>query len=76
MDTYSFFSLKKIYIELFFSSKVCFNMFHFLFFLKLSLFNPFTPMNDQDRISPYNINTISTREVMRIKENINLEVIS
>ena len=23
--------------------------------------NPLTPMNDQDRISPYNINTISTR---------------
>ena len=25
------------------------------------LFNPLTPMSDQDRISPYNINTISTR---------------
>ena len=25
-------------------------------------------MNDQDRISPYNINTISNRQVMRIKE--------
>ena len=24
-------------------------------------FNPLTPMSDQDRISPYNINTISTR---------------
>ena len=23
--------------------------------------NPLTPMNDQDRISPYNIHTISTR---------------
>ena len=23
--------------------------------------NPLTPMRDQDRISPYNINTISTR---------------
>ena len=23
--------------------------------------NPFTPMSDQDRISPYNYNTISTR---------------
>ena len=23
--------------------------------------NPFTPTNDQDRISPYNINTISSR---------------
>ena len=25
------------------------------------LINPLTPMNDQDRISPYDINTISTR---------------
>ena len=25
------------------------------------IFNPLTPMSDQDRISPYNINTISTR---------------
>ena len=27
----------------------------------LLLLNPSTPMSDQDRISPYNINTISTR---------------
>ena len=27
----------------------------------LNLHNPLTPMSDQDRISPYNINTISTR---------------
>ena len=33
-------------------------------------------MSDQDRISPYNINTISTKEVMRIKKNINLGIIS
>ena len=39
-------------------------------------FNPLTPMNDQDRISSYNINTISTRQVMRIKKNINLGIIS
>ena len=38
--------------------------------------NPLTPMRDQDRISPYNINTISTRLVMRMKNNINLEIIS
>ena len=25
------------------------------------LFTPLTPMSDQDRISPYNINTITTR---------------
>ena len=34
--------------------------------------NPLTPMSDQGRISPYNINTISTRWVMRIKKNITL----
>ena len=39
-------------------------------------FNPLTPMSDQDRISPYNINTISTRQVMRIKKNIILGIIS
>ena len=33
--------------------------------------NSLTLMSDQDRISPYNINTISNRQVMRIKENIN-----
>ena len=32
--------------------------------------NPLSPMSDQDRISPYNINTISRRQVMRIKKNI------
>ena len=26
-----------------------------------AIFNPLTPMSDQERISPYNINTISTR---------------
>ena len=33
-------------------------------------------MSDKDRISPYNVNTISTREVMRIKKNISLGIIS
>ena len=32
--------------------------------------NPLTPMSDQDIISPYNINTISSRQVIRIKANI------
>ena len=44
--------------------------------VKGHLFNPLTPMSDQDRISPYNINTISTRLVMRIEKNINLVIIS
>ena len=37
--------------------------------------NPLTPISDQNRISLYNINTISTRQVMRIKKNINLEIV-
>ena len=35
--------------------------------LLLEIFNPLTPMSDQDRISPYNINTESSRLVRRIK---------
>ena len=38
--------------------------------------NPLTPMSDQDRISPYNINTKPTRWVTRIKKNIKLGIIS
>ena len=34
------------------------------------VFNPLTPISDQERISPYNIKTISSRQVMRIKKNI------
>ena len=33
--------------------------------------NPPTPMSDQDRISPYNINTKSMISVMMIKKNVN-----
>ena len=40
------------------------------------LLNPLTPISDQDRISSYNINTVSTKQVMRKKENINLEILS
>ena len=29
------------------------------------------PLSDQDRISPYDVNTISSRQAMRIKKNIN-----
>ena len=38
--------------------------------------NLITPMSDQDRILPDNIVTISTRSVIRVKENINLGIIS
>ena len=44
--------------------------------LEREFFNPLTPMSDQDRISPYNIYTISTKEVMRKNKNINLGTIS
>ena len=37
----------------------------FGFFLVTVQVNPLTPMRDQDRISPYNINTISIRQVLR-----------
>ena len=37
-------------------------------------FNPLTPMSDQDRISPNNINTISSRKVTRRKLNNNLGI--
>ena len=33
------------------------------------LFNPLTTISDQVKTSPYNINTISSRQVMRIKKN-------
>ena len=32
-------------------------------------------MSDQDRISPYDINTISSRIAMRLEKNINKEII-
>ena len=35
------------------------------------LFNPFTPRSVQDLNSPYNCNTLSSRQVMRIKKIIN-----
>ena len=36
-----------------------------------SVMNLLTPLNDQERISPHNISTISSRQVMRIKSSIN-----
>ena len=35
-----------------------------------------TLLSDQDRISLYNINTISSRQVTRIKKNINKGILS
>ena len=34
-----------------------------------SAINPLTAMNDQYRISPRNVNSISSRQVIRIKKN-------
>ena len=36
----------------------------------LYFFNPLTPISDQDRTSPYITHPISSRQVMRIKRNI------
>ena len=33
--------------------------------------NPVSPTSDLDRISPYSFSTVSSRQVMRIKKNIN-----
>ena len=38
------------------------------------VFIPLIPVSDQDRFSPYFINTISGRQVMRVKKNINCEI--
>ena len=38
--------------------------------------NSLTPMSDQDIIFHYNINTISIRQMVRIRKNINLGIIS
>ena len=42
--------------------------------VRIKRVNPLTPMSDQDKISPYNIHTISRRQVMRVKKNINYEI--
>ena len=44
--------------------------------LYINIINPLTPISDQGWISPYNINTISSRQVMRMEKNINLGIIS
>ena len=41
-----------------------------------SFFNRLVPTSDQDIISRYNINTMSTRYVMRMKKNFDLGIIS
>ena len=52
----------------------------YLFYWQLlqnnNVVKPFTPTSDQDRTSPHNINTISSRQVMRIEKNVNHGIIS
>ena len=43
---------------------------YFVLLKKKNLFDSFSPMSDQDRISLYNINTISSRPVTRVKKTI------
>ena len=38
--------------------------------------NPLTPMSDQDRISPSKINIVSSKQVIRIRKNINKGITS
>ena len=42
---------------------------------EIQLFKPFVPRSDQDIISPYNINIISSRLVLRIMKDINQETV-
>ena len=37
-----------------------------------SPFNPLTPMSDKERISPYSVNAISSRQMRRIKKETKL----
>ena len=58
-----------------------FSLFFFLVFIDpyivlSNVINPSTPMSDQGIISPYIINTISSRQVMRTKKKINKGIIS
>ena len=54
----------------------CLHQFKFLSYYRIQssvpFLNPLTPMSDQDRISPYNINTESSRQVRRIKKKTQL----
>ena len=54
------------YEELKVSSKL--ELFKVCVLIRINFFNFLTLLSDQDRISPYNINPISSRQVMRIKE--------
>ena len=50
-------------------ARVLFELFYNIIYMTDNdkLYHPLTPTSDQNRISPYNINTISSRQGMRIK---------
>ena len=60
---------------LFFFLSTIFRTFNALYILKLVV-NRLTPRGDLDRISPNNINTISSRWMMREEKNITKGIIS
>ena len=43
--------------------------------IRIIIFNPLSPTGDLDRSSPYVISMISSRQVIRIKKNINWGII-
>ena len=53
-----------------FKVRMCWTLVWLKLIEKKKHFNPLPPMSDQHRTSPYNINTISSRQVMKIKKNI------
>ena len=60
---------------LFFFLSTIFRTFNALYILKLVV-NRLTPRGDLDRISPNNINTISSRWMMREEKNVTKGIIS
>ena len=65
-------NLKRLIVLFLLQDSVVLGRSRFLFCLVLVVkFNPFTPMSDQERISPHSVNTISSRQVTRIKKNSN-----
>ena len=53
-----------------FKVRMCWTLVWLKLIEKKKHFNPLPPMSDQHRTSHYNINTISSRQVMRIKKNV------
>ena len=69
-STTTYIDFREINLDYSFTQKII------LIFIWAVPLNPLTSTSDQDRISPYNINTISTRKEKRIKKYITLGIIS